>query len=134
MAVDVLTERNLDRERVEVDAERRATELGVVAAAGADRELREQRPVVAQQDLRRRRPGVDAQGARRGRGRLDRLARLARLERCRPDVGERDAERRRGRLLTVGHGERDETAVDGERVDGDDPAPDELLDEAVLAS
>src|SRR6185437_2359235 len=67
--LDVLPERRLDRERIEIDTERSAAELGVVAAAGADGDLREQRPLVAEQDLRRRRPGLDAENPRSGSGR-----------------------------------------------------------------
>ena len=123
-----------DRERVEVDAERDAAELGVVPAADARRHLREQRPVLAEQHLRRRRPVLDAERARRRGGRLDRRADLGRLELGRPEVRERDAERRRRRLLAVGDRQRDEAPVERERVDRDDVAADELLDEAVLAA
>ena len=134
LRVHRLAERARDRERIEVDAERDAAELRVVAAADARRHLREQRPVVAEQDLHRRRAVLDAERARRSGRRLDRRADVGGLEVGGPAVRERDAERRRRRLLAVGDGQRDEVAVEGERVDGDDVAADELLDEAVLAA
>ena len=109
-----------DGEVVQVDAERDAAELGVVPAADARGQLREQRPVVAEQDLRRRRPVLDPERARRGRRGLDRRADLGRLELGGPAVRERHAERGRRRLLAVGDRQRHEAAVERERVDGDD--------------
>ena len=65
--VHLLAERRRDRERVRVDAERDAAELGVVAAADARGQLRDERALLAEQHLRRRRPVLDAEGAARPR-------------------------------------------------------------------
>ena len=129
----VRAERDRDREGVEVDTERDAAELGVVAAADARRELREQRPVVAEQDLGRRRAELDADGTRSGGGRLDHGADLSGLERRGPELHERDTECGRRSPLAIGDGQRHEPAVNRERVHGHDATADELLDEAVLA-
>src|SRR5713101_4733186 len=99
--MNLLAEREGNGERVRVDAERDPAQLRVVAAADACRELREQRTVVAEEHLRRRGPLLDPERARRGGGRLDSGADVRRLELGRPEVRERDTERRRRRLLPV---------------------------------
>src|SRR4051812_3147853 len=60
-----LAERRVDRERVELDADGDAAELGVVAAADARRELAdERRAVLRDEHLRVRRPRFDSHGGR----------------------------------------------------------------------
>src|SRR5262245_58656611 len=63
---DLLSECGGERGPVEVDAERDATELGVVTAAEARGKLAHARPVRPDEHLCVARPGLDPDGARRG--------------------------------------------------------------------
>ncbi len=130
-----LAERRGDGEIVQVDAERDAAELGVVPAADPRRDLGEQRAVVAEEDLRRRpararcralapRPRPPSTAAPTSAGSSSAGQRCASGT---PNAGGGAC----SRSVTV---ERDEPAVEDERVDGDDRAADELLDEAVVAA
>ena len=98
-----------EREAVQVDAERGRAELRVVAAAQARGQLDHARPVRPDPDLRVGRPVRDPERLRPPR-RASSTGSCAR----RPDVGERDAERRRLGGQAVGHGQRVELAADRE--------------------
>ncbi len=130
LARDRLAERASERELVQVDAERGLAELGVVAAAEPSGELDDLRAGEPDDDLRVRRPVLDPERGGRLARRLDGRADVRGRERARPDVCERDAERRRLRADAVGHGQRVEAPVERERVDGDLLPVDQLLDEA----
>ena len=92
---DLLAERAGEREPVQVDAERGLAELRVVPAAEPRSELDHLRALRADDDLRVRRAVLDPERCGRLARRLDRGADVRRRERTRPDVRERDAERRR---------------------------------------
>src|SRR6186713_1754297 len=99
---DRLPECRLEREAVQVDSERRVDELSVVAASDTGRDLDHLRALGADPKLGIGRPVLDAE-------RLDRGARdLCRLPTglARPDVRQRDPERRRLCGQTVGDGQR----------------------------
>src|SRR5436190_18713916 len=126
---DFLAEGRGQRGAVQVDTERDTAELGVVAAAQARGQLADAWPLRAEQHLYVARAVRDSDGARRARRSLDHGADLRRPELARPDVRQGDAERRQRRGQPVGHGEREEMAVHGERVHRHLAAGNELLDE-----
>ena len=128
--LDPLPERGGERERVEVDVDGRGAELGVVAAADPRGQLDDPRAVRSVDDLRVRRSVFHAQGFRRAAGSLRRVGRVG----ARPDVRERHTERRLLGREPVGNGQRVEPPVDRERVDGDLPSGDQLLDQAELVA
>ena len=91
-------------------------QLRVVPAAEPGGQLDDVRAALADDDLRVRRPVANAERLRRRPRGVDRRADLVRCERARPDVRERNAERRRLGDEAVGDGQRREAAVDRERV------------------
>jgi hypothetical protein len=126
-----LAERGGDRERVEVDTERGAAELGVVPAAEPGCDLHHHRPVRAEPHLRVRRPLADPDRLDRRPRDLDRGAWITGRG---PDVGERDSEGGRIRGEPIRDRERHKIAVGRERVHRDLGPLDVLLDEDAAAA
>jgi hypothetical protein len=100
-----------------------------VTTADPRGKLHDERAALADHDLRIARPVPYAKRFRGRPGCLDGAVELGGKQRARPDVRERDPERRRFGDDAVGHGQWREPAVDRERVDGDLAAGHELLDE-----
>src|SRR4051794_37019120 len=113
---DRLPERSRQGEAVQVDVERRPAELRVVPAAEAGGQLDDVCTALADDDLRVRRAVTYAERIRRRPRGLDRGTDLLRRQRARPDVRQRDAERRRLGDDAVGDRQRVESPVDGEGV------------------
>src|SRR5580765_412157 len=126
---NLLPERRGQCGTVQVDAERDATELGVVTAAESRGELAHAGTVGTNQHLRVARALRDPDRRRGGRRRLDDRSDLRRLELARPRMSQRHAESGQRRGQPVGHGERMEVPPGGERVDRDLEAGHVLLDE-----
>src|SRR3954454_16109067 len=116
LARDRLPERSRKGEPVQVDVERRRAELRVVPAAEAGGQLDDVCTALADDDLRVRRAVTYAERIRRRPRGLDRGTDLLRRQRARPDVRQRDAERRRLGDHAVGDRQRVESPVDGEGV------------------
>src|SRR5829696_137475 len=130
LAHDALAERGVDRERVQIDADRHAAELRVVAAADARGQLAdERRPAFRNEHLRVCRPVAHLDRCGSLASGVDRHGDRPRLERARPRVRERHPERGRGGKVPVGNREREERSRDGEGVDRDLCPRDLPLDE-----
>ena len=129
LVVHRLAQRRRQREPVEVDAEHRLAQLGVVPAADPRRELDDVRAPLADHHLGVRRPLLDPERGCGRSGCLDRRADRCRLERAWPDMGESDSERGRLGDDPVGDGQRCEATADREGVDGHLAPGNELLDE-----
>src|SRR5262245_21690486 len=127
---DRFAERRLEREAVQVDAERELRQFRVVAAAESRRDLDHLRTVGPDPKLRVARAVLDPERADR------RLGHLGRLPAClaRPDVCQRNAERGRLGGQAVGDGQRMELAAQRERVHGHLGPLDQLLDDRDAAS
>ncbi len=126
VASSSLPEREGHGERVQVDADGRSAELGVVTAAEARGDLHHDRP-------RGPEPELGVRGAVRDPDRRDGAPcdrdRLLDVVSGRPCVGERDSERGRRRRHAVGDRQRHEAAVERDGVHGHLGPVDVLLDE-----
>ena len=131
---DLLAQRRRDREAVEVDAQHRTAELGVVAAAEPRGELADARTLAGDEHLGVARPLLDSDGGDGRGGDVDRFRDLLRLQLARPRVRERDAEGGRVCGQPVGHRQRPEAAANGEGVDRHLPSLHELFDEECRAA
>jgi hypothetical protein len=127
------TQREVEGERIQVDAERELAQLRVVAAAETGRDFQDFRAVRTQPQLCVARPVADADRLRRpGRDvgwTLCSWNTFSPRRGRRPRVRQRHAERRRFRRQAIGHRQRTEEAVDGHGVDGHLRALEELLDD-----